>query len=206
MLIADDVFRAPMRPGESEGAGSWPATAVFFALYPDGDTAVHIGWFARQLRRRYSLTGRPLADRNFHVSLLNIGEHRLSRTPTPAAALDLVTSAITMPSFKVGFDRARSFGRGKTRPLVLAGADERLAGIALLRRELIAAWQRLDPGYRSDTRPYEPHVTLLYGEMPDIDEAIRSIGWTVRELVLVRSFQGYGRHVPIARWPLLPGA
>jgi RNA 2',3'-cyclic 3'-phosphodiesterase len=47
-------------------------------------------------------------------------------------------------------------------------------------------------------------VTLLYGDEMVVAHPVEVIGWTVRDFVLVHSLLGRGRHIPLARWSLLP--
>lgn len=49
---------------------------------------------------------------------------------------------------------------------------------------------------------YTPHISLLYDDQCMAEQAVETIGWTVREFVLVHSLLGQGQHVPLAHWPL----
>lgn len=173
--------------------------AVFFALYPDPNTAQRLGRLAWHLRSKHKLIGRPHADRRFHVTLHGIGDH--AELPRHAlAAIGEAVSAVTMPPFAVAFDRAMSFGRGRKRPLVLVGEDG-VSGLLIFRHQLLTALRKI--GFARGTEPpYNPHVTLLYDEDQIADQTVEEIRWTVREFVLVRSLYGQGRHLPLARWPL----
>jgi 2'-5' RNA ligase len=44
-----------------------------------------------------------------------------------------------------------------------------------------------------------PHVTLLYDDDNIASHPIEPVGWTVREVVLVRSLYGSGRYEYLAR-------
>jgi 2'-5' RNA ligase len=52
------------------------------------------------------------------------------------------------------------------------------------------------------TRPYNPHVTLLYDKREILQQIIEPVRWTVREFALVRSLIGHRMHVPLQRWQL----
>ena len=60
-------------------------------------------------------------------------------------------------------------------------------------------WLRLA---RRVSAQYTPHLTLLFDERRVVERGVEPIGWTVRELVLVRSLHGQARHVALGRWPL----
>lgn len=50
---------------------------------------------------------------------------------------------------------------------------------------------------------FSPHVTLGYSrDTAAATRTIAPVGWRARELVLVESLIGQGRHVAHARWPL----
>jgi RNA 2',3'-cyclic 3'-phosphodiesterase len=172
---------------------------VFFALYPDPDTAGRLGRLAWDLCGKHKLNGRPRPDRCFHVSLHGIGDY--AELPRDAvAAIGEAVSAVTMPPFAVAFDRVTNFGRGRKQALVLVG-DDGVTGLRMFQRELVMALRKIGFARRKEP-PYNPHVTLLYDEGEIADQAVEEIRWTVREFVLVRSLHGQGRHLPLARWPL----
>ena len=176
-----------------------PANPVFFALYPDLDTARHLGRLAWHLRSEHKLSGRPRANCCFHITLHGVGDYAI--LPRDAiAAIGEAVSAVTIPPFAVAFDRVMSFGRGPKRPLVLVG-DFGVAGLLLLQHELVAALRKIGFAPRKE-QPYNPHVTLLYDESAIANRSVEEIRWTVREFVLVRSLYGQGRHLALARWSL----
>ena len=204
MLITDSDDRSRQgslwRAEQRETTGSIPpANSVFFALYPDPHTARRLDRLAWYLRHRHRLNGRPLADRRLHVSLYNIGDY-VRLTSEAAAAIGAAMATITMPPFLVAFNQAKSFNGGHKQPIVLVGEDG-VAGLILFQRELVAALGKTGIG-RCKPRPYNPHVTLLYDERRIPDQPVEAISWVVREVVLVCSLQGQGRHIPLARWPL----
>jgi 2'-5' RNA ligase len=175
------------------------ANPVFFALYPDADTARRLARLAWHLRGEHKLRGRPRANCCFHITLHGVGDY--AKLPRDAvSAIGEVVSAVTIPPFAVAFDRVMSFGRGPKRPLVLVG-DFGVAGLLLLQHELVAALRKIGFARRKE-RSYNPHVTLLYDESAIANRSVEEIRWTVREFVLVRSLYGQGRHLPLARWPL----
>lgn len=64
-------------------------------------------------------------------------------------------------------------------------------------------YRRLSPRRRGNRKGFKPHVTLLYDAKNIPEHPVHPVGWTVSELVLVRSYVGLGRHEHLARWPLL---
>lgn len=174
---------------------------VFLALCPDSDAARQITRLAWHLRAKHQLRAMPLPERRLHVTLLRIPEHHRSDKDAVAQIAETMAT-ISMRSFKVGFDRVQLFRGEQKRPLVLVGGDQ-VAGVRLLQRELATALHGCGAPNRGRLQ-FNPHLTLLYDDGPEIDEPLEEVGWVVRGIVLVRSLRGYGRHIPLARWSLPP--
>lgn len=104
--------------------------------------------------------------------------------------------------FGIAFDRLCSFqGRGR-HPLVLRGADT--PAVAHLREALRGELVRA--GLWHGQAGFEPHVTLMWSAWRVPETGLeRSIGWTVRDFVLVRSLVGQARQIELGRWPLNAG-
>ena len=173
-----------------------PTDRLFLAVLPDADTAARIARTARHLRISHDLVGRPLQPEHFHVTLCSVdagfglSRERIDRVKERMAQ-------VTMPAFRVGFDRAESFRNGA---LVLRGEDG-VIGLEVLH-------QRLSDVFDGSARParrFTPHVTVLRGGYRVPEQRIEPIEWTVRELVLVHS--AIGRTTPrhVARWALAEG-
>jgi 2'-5' RNA ligase len=177
-----------------------PAEGVIVATFPELKVAMRAARVARHLRGDHGLTGRPIAAERLHVSLRSVGEYAGLPRGIVAAARE-AAGRVTMPAFGVAFDRAASFGgRSGSRPLVLRGGDG-VAGLMVLHQRLGMALAQV--GLRCRANPqYEPHVTLLYGDRCIVEQATESVGWTVREFVLVHSLHGQTRYVQLGRWPL----
>jgi RNA 2',3'-cyclic 3'-phosphodiesterase len=172
---------------------------VFFLLYPPANTAKQIRQLALLLGKKHGLQGQPPAAERLHISLLGLGPYgRLTRGAV--AAIHEAAASITMPPFAVAFDYAMNFGRAQG-PLVLCGS-EGVAGITMLRRELLTAMSKI--GFRG-SRSFEPHVTLLYQDCKVPEQAVKEIRWTVCEHTLVCSLRSRHRHVELGRWPLRGG-
>ncbi|MCW6534948.1 2'-5' RNA ligase family protein [Sphingomonas lycopersici] len=94
--------------------------------------------------------------------------------------------------------RSISSSTGSKKTLSAAAARHWRA-MRAFRRSLIRHLAR--SGLILPTRRFNPHVTLAYGQDSDHRVTIDPIGWTVDELLLIRS--GDGRHVPFGRWSLI---
>lgn len=171
-----------------------PATdRLLLAILPDEETAARIAAKARHLRVSHGLTGKGVRPEHFHVTLCRLGDG----IGVPRDVVDRVrerTAGVSMPAFRVSFDRAESFKNGA---LVLRG-DDGTIGLEVLQQRLSDA---LD-GEPRLARRFTPHVTLLRDSYRVPEQRIEPIEWTVREVVLVHSLLGRTTHHHIARWSL----
>lgn len=190
----------PWIPG-LEGKPSRP-DGVYFALKPEMEIASEIRRMAEREKRRHRLRGRSITPECLHATLHFLGRERQPRAGLLFAA-QRAGEAVAMTPFDVAFDRLESFlTRPDRMPLVLRG-DDGLAGVMMLYRLLGEAMEKVGLGPYVQPH-YTPHVTVLYGHRPITEQRIETIGWRVREFVLVRSLYGEGRHVELGRWPLCP--
>jgi 2'-5' RNA ligase len=178
------VARRPQRPTDR----------LFLAALPDPETAARIGDLARRLRIGHGLSGQPLRPEHFHVTLHHVGDDVTPPTSSVVNAVIDRLSTLTMPPFRVAFDRVGSFKNGA---FVLRG-DESLIGLEVLQQRLSDALDAR-PGM---ARPFTPHVTLLRDGRRIEEHEIEPIAWTVKEVVLVHSLLGRTRHHHVARLPL----
>ncbi|MEO7399848.1 MAG: 2'-5' RNA ligase family protein [Polaromonas sp.] len=173
---------------------------LFFAIFPDADSAERIAGLAQQLRGEHDLKGRPLALDRFHVTLHHLGDY-VGVRPDIVAMAGAAAAAVAMPPFEVVFDCAASFSSTpRNRPFVLRGGDG-LAALMAFQQALGMAMKGAGLGSQV-TSGYTPHVTLLYDDRCVAGQAVETIRWTVREFVLVHSQLGQSRHVPLSRWTL----
>ena len=173
-----------------------PATdRLIFAVLPDAETAGQIAERTARWRRDHGLRGKPRKAEQLHIKLCHVDD--LAGAPSEAAidALAERASALSMPAFRVEFDRVLSFSNGA---FVLSG-DESTIGLEVLQQRLSDA---LDPSPRP-ARRFVPHVTLLRDQRRIAEQPVERIGWTAREVVLVHSLQGQTTHRHLARLPLL---
>ena len=179
-----------------------PTDRLFFAIFPDTDTALSIGRFARGLREKHGLNGELLATERFHISLHHIGDFVGLPQDILAMAGDAAgVATVVMSPFEIVFDRAMSFvGRPRNHPFVLCGSDG-VAALTAFHQALGGAIERA--GLKLRKLHFTPHVTLLYGDRCIAEQIVEPVAWTVREFVLVHSLIGRKQYVPLARWTLL---
>ena len=181
----------------------WPlrllTDRLFFAIFPDANTAARIARLREALRLELGLRGKPLAIERLHASLHHVGDYAGLPYDIVASASE-VASTVAMPPFTVAFDGAESFrGRSGHRPFVLRGEDG-VAGLMMLQQRLGLAMANAGLGYAASH--YTPHVTLLYGDRLVADRPIDMVSWPVGEFVLVHSLLGRSRYNIVARFPL----
>lgn len=178
-----------------------PAHRLFFALYPPLETAAELHRLGGSLRRRHRLTGLAAPPELLHISLNSLGSHERPPKALIAAAIDAV-SAMPVAPFLVALDRVGTWGRGAgARPLVL-WADDGLIGAQGLHAKIHAALVAAGIA-RGPEPPIAPHLTLLRDQTVAAPEFIDPVRWMVRELLLLDSPRGAGRHEVLGRWPLV---
>lgn len=175
-----------------------PDHRLFFALYPDRDTALRIAALASRLRTQLGLKGRPHELNRFHVTLHHLGDF-VGMPVDVRATAEAAAATLCWPRFALSFEQLLSFTRkASSRPLVLGGGAG-LEGVSDFRRALGEALQAAGLPVE---RHFTPHLTLLYDDQAVPRQEVEPIGWTAGEFVLVDSLLGRHRHVALARWPL----
>jgi 2'-5' RNA ligase len=175
-------------------------SGLFFAIRLTRNAATRAIQSGRSLYGEPGPRDRPLAMECLHVTLHHLGNYEGVPRGIVATA-DEAGGTIAARRFGVAFDRAMSFsGRPGKQPFVLCGGDG-VSELMLFQHILGMAMKRAGLGRRVKTR-YRPHVTLLYGGCRIAERPVETVGWTVREFVLIHSLLGRSRHIPLARWPL----
>ncbi|PQA85674.1 2'-5' RNA ligase family protein [Hyphococcus luteus] len=178
---------------------------LFFAIFPDEETAAQIKDVAVRLRMRHGLKGETFAQHRFHVSLHGLGSPYERRPAEIINAAQRAAERVTAAPFDVVFDRADSFDRNKPDrfPLVLLGHDE-LATLIAFHKQLGLALRKSGLGRFAAPR-FEPHVTLLYGDkrLEGEHPIAPPVSWTVKSFALVWSHAGKTRYETLGAWPLL---
>ena len=169
---------------------------VFFALWPDLETAEHLHALAGNLVAHASVPGRLSAERNLHMTLAFVGsvdDLMLARLTDLAAGLAVESVLVTLdelgfwPRGGVVYAACRNTG-----PLHHA-----FSACALLLDEL---------GVHREHRSPVPHVTLARNvrgvKLPRLGEPI---SWVANELSLVASElrPSGARYRTLASWPML---
>jgi RNA 2',3'-cyclic 3'-phosphodiesterase len=185
----------------AEGDGHARRHNLFFALCPSPAEAARLHGLGLRLRRDAGLAGSVTSADRLHVSLHGLGEHRA----LPKRLVDAACEAgerLVFPRFVVTFDCAGSFrgGRGGKWPFVLRSVHE-IDALTLFHRALAMAMTHAGLRHFVATQ-FTPHMTLLYDRRFQRPRNIDAVCFVVRELVLVSSLTGQGRHVRIGRWPL----
>lgn len=167
---------------------------LFFALWPSDELRAQIEAIA--LPVVHASGGRPIPPRNFHVTLLFLGE-------IPAGNFSAIQQAgaslAGAPAFQLEFDGIESWGR---KVLCLTSSTPPAAAIDLadrLRASLRSQLKQLDE------RPYSPHITLAR-DLPRGRpvQKTKSLLQKVNDYVLVESVRdAAGSHYSVLeRWPL----
>ena len=184
----------PVRPKRPE--------RLFFGLFPDAQTAVHVGRFGARFICKNHLEGTPLKSERLHVSLHHVGDYKRLRANVIYAARQ-AGKAVSLHPFEVTFRSIKSFegapsidGRPRRRPLVLLGERDALSE---LHKILGAAMEK--NGLRAAGH-FTPHMTLLYGSKPIPVQTIEPIRFEVKEFVLVHSKLWLTQYDIVDRWSL----
>lgn len=167
---------------------------LFFALWPGDEFRAELE--AATLSVVHESGGRLIPPRNFHVTLLFLGE-------IPNASISAIQQAAAglagSPAFTLDFDGIESWGR---KLLCLVTSTPPAAAIDLaerLRASLSGQLKQLDD------RPYRPHITLARdvprGRRP---QKIKPLRQQVNDFVLVESVRDAGgsHYSILERWPL----
>jgi 2'-5' RNA ligase len=173
---------------------SHPTDRLLFLVYADPIAAVAAIETGRDVRHEYGLRGALLLPQQIHSTIWHVHDGFSPPPDDLIAALAACANRVSMPAFRVSFDRVESFVGG---PLVLRGEDG-VVGLELLHEKLKAVL-----GIKRTSR-FVPHVTLLRDKrrlLPSM--LIEPIEWTVSEFVLVHSLLGKTTHRVLARFPLV---
>ncbi|WP_085481129.1 2'-5' RNA ligase family protein [Paraburkholderia susongensis] len=176
-----------------------PTDGLFFAVFPDSNTAAGIAKFAQQVCDAARVRSKPLAAGRLHVTLRYLGNFAGGLPPEYVDAAKRAAASVSMAPFTVEFDALASFAKKpRLGPAVLVGEDG-VQGLHVLHDALAAALQNV--GVEPETR-FMPHVTLAYGIPWAERRPVEPACWNVREFALIHSLLGRTRHIVLARWPL----
>jgi 2'-5' RNA ligase len=174
------------------------SVSLFFATLPPDPIRPVIGDLCATLRRAHRLQGATISKALLHNTLAPVFDRRFSLEKNIARARR-VGEEMRRPSFSVQFEWTQSFcSNAQRHPLVLGG-DNGLAPLKTFRQDLRE--QMLRAGFMVP-QSYTPHVTMMWADRCVDENPIAPIGWQVRDLVLVLSLRGFGRHYTAGRWSL----
>ncbi|MCV3205021.1 2'-5' RNA ligase [Mesorhizobium sp. YC-39] len=176
---------------------------VFFALRLEPKDYSRFSALQRQLCDFNGVTGSPLLEERFHVSLQHAGDYKRLRSKIEFAA-KRSGRLVIMPAFEVTFRYAGSFpgrpaARGKppSRPFVLLADD---GPVCELSRLLGAAMKA--NGLKSSDH-FVPHMTLAYDEKFIVRQPVDRISFVAKGFILIHSLRGLTIYKDLDRWPLI---
>jgi 2'-5' RNA ligase len=167
----------------------------FLAVLPPPEVAAEVVRRARDVRVAEGLRGRLITQGCLHVTLHAVPQSHL------VGARRAAVTAVEAPPFEIVFDCMMSFERtAGGRPVVLR-ASGALAELEVFHGRLGSALR--GAGFRrKPASGFTPHMTLLYDRRLVRPRTVAPVRWMVREVVLVHSLVGQGRHEHLDRWPL----
>jgi RNA 2',3'-cyclic 3'-phosphodiesterase len=171
-----------------------PSRRLFFALWPDDDLRRRIEDDTRSVIEESQ--GRPTNPRNFHVTVLFVGDVPATTVTDALAA----AHKITAPGFDLVLDQIETFVPSRVLCLTSSHAPRELLGLADgLRFSLLARQIKLKQ------QELRPHVTLARNSrLRGAPRSSARYAWQVTEFVLaesIRRTQGSDYEI-IGRWPL----
>ena len=177
-----------------------PIDRLFFAIFPDPQTADKITQFTQDLRRKHGLKGKLMQTGRLHVTLHHFGDYAGLPRDMVAKA-NTAAESVSAPQFNITFDRVGSFaGKPGNLPTILLGS-EGVDSLVEFQKELGEAMMKTGLAKQVE-RNFTPHVTLLYDKARIDEYAIEPISWTTCEFVLVHSRLGATQHIQLGRFPL----
>lgn len=131
----------------------------------------------------------------YHVTLWGVEDDLGPESQIVAKMHEVGSRAASVP-FRVAFDHAADFGDRRHNPAFALAMSERLSAAEALQSVLTGGMRRLG---RQDRRSFKPHLTLFYHRRPVAPIGIECIGWTAKELLLIRSVDGCS-YACLGRW------
>ena len=167
---------------------------LFFALWPSDEFRAQIE--ATTFPAVRAGGGRPIPPRNFHVTLLFLGEIPAEKFPAIQQAGAGLAGG---PAFQLEFDGIESWGR---KVLCLTSSTPPVAALDLAERLRASLRGQLK---QLDERPYSPHITVAR-DLPRGRpmQKIETLLQKVNDYALVESVRDASgsRYTVLERWPL----
>jgi 2'-5' RNA ligase len=165
---------------------------LFFALWPDAQTAQRLAQIGRHLAAEAG--GKPVAPGNIHLTVAFMGEVPESRIDAAREA----ARARAFRAFDLELDLIGCFRGARVAWSAPSGSPSALA-------ELVSGLEAAlrDQGFPLEARPFVAHVTLARKIARPVGTlGMEAVRWHVRELVLARTDFGTGRYAALDRWKL----
>lgn len=172
-----------------------PATRLFFALWPDADTARTIWQASAGLVPRG--VGRRLPPEHLHITLAFLGSLKPEQQACMAAAAETVHGE----PFTLQLDQPGHFPR----PQVVWLGTQVIPKALLRLQELLVLRLTNSCGYQPEQRAFVPHLTLWRKvKRVEIPQNMPPIAWNVQRFVLASSqtFPTGAQYSIVREWPL----
>lgn len=184
--------------GAHRRGGGEGGDVYFFAIQPPPDDFLGLVEVGRRLVRGNGLKARCVPARRHHISLMGWRAGASSAGPEVAREIG---RRIVWPTFEVALTAAMSFGRSGSRPLILGCSPGSAWALTGLHDRLLEAAAACGLHLRPRA-VFEPHLTLAYSTSGVAERFLDApIRWMARDLVLIHSDRGRGRHTELGRWP-----
>lgn len=171
-----------------------PRARVYFALWPDADTARELHAAAATLRA--ACGGRPMSVDTLHLTLAFVGDIPRSQIPQ----LLSLAGEVACKGFTLTIDMAAYWAR---QHLAWGGPSQAPDELADLAAQLTQGLETR--GLPVDRRAFKPHVTLVRRCERAVEERpIGPVTWTVERFVLVESQRDAlgARYRAVGEWQL----
>lgn len=155
---------------------------LFFALWPSPHAAESLAGIARDCALRFG--GRPTRAETVHMTLAFLGEQPDARFSDIVAA----ASSVAFAPFDLKLDR---LGAWRHNRVLWAGCREAPETLSSLTAGLHAALAQAEVRFDAESRPFNPHVTLLRSlpasAFPVLPPSLTPRVWRCERFVLVAS-------------------
>lgn len=180
--------------GHDIPAGTDEPGRYFLAVWPDPHVRERLGEWSSSVR-----TGPParrVEEVNLHMTLVFLG--RLD--PRQLEAVRKVGAATTWSGASLILDRVGYWKRSR---IIWAGCGEDSPSLSALAEDLGTRLRRL--GFRVDSRPFVPHVTLFRKAQRRPRWEHRHVEWRINEFCLAESrlSSSGARYTVLDRWSAL---
>jgi 2'-5' RNA ligase len=182
----------PPAPPAPEKTASRHTQRLYYAVRPDRSASDAATVVLDDLHLGISGSVKP---ENRHVSLILIHDG-VDVPPGFEARACACARDVNAAPFVLTFDKVESF-KSRERWCVVLTASRGIAGLYELQRKLIRQFSGNDR-----MGSFMPHMTLMYARNFVEKQPIAPISWTVRELLLLRSYPGSGRQDIVMRQSL----